>query len=65
MKSSELFSHPHLFSHPYEPEVVSNTDRDSEAVQLPIFSDPPKAIPPLLRRRREWLDRNAALDPCH
>jgi len=39
MKSSELFSHPHLFSYRYEPEVVSNTDRDSEAVQLPIFSD--------------------------
>jgi hypothetical protein len=43
MKSSELFSHPHLFSYPYEPEVVSNTDRDSEAVQLPIFSDRPQS----------------------
>jgi hypothetical protein len=43
MKSSELFSHPHLFSHPYEPEVVPNTDRDSEAVQLPIFSDHPQS----------------------
>ncbi len=43
MKSSELFSHPHLFSNTYEPEVVSNTDRDSEAVQLPTFSDAPKS----------------------
>jgi len=41
MKSSDMFSHPHLFSHPYEPEVASNTERDSEQVQLPIFSDAP------------------------
>jgi hypothetical protein len=33
MKSSDLFSHP------YEHEVVSRTDRDSEKVQLPTFSD--------------------------
>ena len=43
MKSSDMFSHPHLFSHPYEPEVASNTERDSEQVQLPIFSDAPQS----------------------
>jgi hypothetical protein len=43
MESSDLFSHPHLFSHPFEPEVVSKTDRDSEPVQLPTFSDAPKS----------------------
>lgn len=35
MKSSNLFSHR------YEPEVVSDTGRDSEPVQLPTFSDRP------------------------
>ncbi|WP_156772313.1 hypothetical protein [Mycobacterium sp. 1245805.9] len=30
-----------LFSHRYEPEVVSDTLRDSEPVQLPTFSDRP------------------------
>jgi hypothetical protein len=37
MKSSDLFSHP------YVPEFVSNTDRDSEAVQVPVFSDGPQS----------------------
>lgn len=37
MKSSDLFSHR------YEPEAVSDTPRDSEPVQLPIFSDRPKS----------------------
>jgi hypothetical protein len=37
MKSSDLFSHP------YEPEDVSSTDRDSEPVQSPAFSDGPKS----------------------
>lgn len=32
-----------LFSHRYEPEVVSDTGRDSELVQLPTFSDRPKS----------------------
>jgi hypothetical protein len=36
MESSELFSHR------YEPEVVSRDGRDSEPVQLPTFSDRPK-----------------------
>jgi hypothetical protein len=31
-----------LFSHPYEREVVSNTERDSEPVQFPAFSDSPQ-----------------------
>jgi hypothetical protein len=43
MESSDLFSHPHLFSHPYEPEVVSNSDRATEPVQLPTFSDAPES----------------------
>jgi hypothetical protein len=30
-----------LFSHRYEPEVVSDNGRDPEPVQLPIFSDRP------------------------
>jgi hypothetical protein len=37
MNSSELFSHR------YEPEVVSDATRDSEPVQLPTFSDRPKS----------------------
>jgi hypothetical protein len=37
MKSTDLFSHR------YEPEVVSHTDRDSEPVQLPTFSDRPNS----------------------
>jgi hypothetical protein len=36
MKPSDLFSHPH------EREVVSNTQRDSEPVELPTFSDSPQ-----------------------
>lgn len=28
-----------LFSHPNEPEVTPKTDRDSEPVRFPIFSD--------------------------
>ena len=32
-----------LFSHRYEPEVASDTPRDSEPVQLPTFSDRPKS----------------------
>jgi hypothetical protein len=39
MKSSDLFSHR------YEPEVVSDTHRDSEPVQLPTFSDRPNSDP--------------------
>jgi len=31
-----------FFSHPYEREVVSNTERDSEPVQFPAFSDSPQ-----------------------
>lgn len=31
-----------LFSHRYEPEVVTRTDRDAEKVQPPAFSDRPK-----------------------
>jgi hypothetical protein len=31
-----------LFSHPDEPEVAAKTDRDSEPVQAPTFSDRPK-----------------------
>jgi hypothetical protein len=43
MKSSDLFTHPYkLFSHPYEPEFVSNTERDSEPVTDPVFSDSPR-----------------------
>jgi hypothetical protein len=34
---------PDLFSHRYEPEAVSDTPRDSEPVQLPVFSDRPKS----------------------
>jgi hypothetical protein len=33
MKPSDLFSHLD------EPEIVSNTERDSEPVQAPAFSD--------------------------
>ena len=43
MESSDLFSHPHLFSHPYEREVVSNSDRATEPVHLPTFSDGPES----------------------
>jgi hypothetical protein len=32
-----------LFSHPYEHEVVSNTERDSEPVNVPVFSDSPQS----------------------
>lgn len=32
-----------LFSHRYEPEVVSPTARAGEPVQLPIFSDRPNS----------------------
>jgi hypothetical protein len=39
MKSSDLFSHPHLFSHPIEPEFVSAKDRDTGPVKAPEFSD--------------------------
>lgn len=35
-----------LFSHRYEPEVVSDTARDSEPVQLPTFSDRPNSDSP-------------------
>jgi len=35
MKSTDLFSHP------YEPEVTPKTERDSEPVQFPTFSDHP------------------------
>lgn len=31
-----------LFSHRYEPEVVSHAAGDAEPVQNPIFSDGPK-----------------------
>lgn len=41
MKSSDLFSHPYLFSHPIEPEFVSTKDRDTGPVKLPAFSDRP------------------------
>jgi hypothetical protein len=33
MKSSDLFSHPE------KPEFVSNTERSTEPVQAPTFSD--------------------------
>ena len=32
-----------LFSHPYEPEFVANSDRASEPVQPPAFSDRPQS----------------------
>jgi hypothetical protein len=32
-----------LFSHPYELEVVSNTERDSQPVNVPVFSDSPQS----------------------
>ncbi|WP_197515629.1 hypothetical protein [Mycobacterium sp. E1747] len=35
-----------LFSHRYEPEVVSQAAGDSEPVQYPIFSDGPKKDSP-------------------
>ena len=35
MKSSELFSHP------YQPETAYDSERDSEPVQAPVFSDMP------------------------
>jgi hypothetical protein len=31
-----------LFSHPYEPELASNTARNSEPVKVPVFSDRPQ-----------------------
>ncbi|WP_197509181.1 MULTISPECIES: hypothetical protein [unclassified Mycobacterium] len=34
-----------LFSHRYEPEVVSRPARDGEPVQLPAFSDRPNSDP--------------------
>jgi hypothetical protein len=42
MKSTELFSHPALFSHPYEPDVAAKAEHDSEPVESPVFSDRPK-----------------------
>ena len=36
MESSDLFSHP------YEPEVVPNTERSTDPVQPPAFSDRPR-----------------------
>lgn len=35
MKSTDLFSHR------YQPEVISHAGRDPEPIQLPIFSDQP------------------------
>jgi hypothetical protein len=43
MKSSDLFSHPYLFSHPIEPEVISAKDRDTGPVKVPEFSDRPQS----------------------
>ena len=43
MKSSDLFSHPYLFSHPTEPEFVSAKDRDTGPVKAPEFSDRPES----------------------
>jgi len=39
MKSTELFSHPALFSHPYEPDTASKAEHDSEPAKYPVFSD--------------------------
>jgi hypothetical protein len=36
MESSDLFSHP------YEPEAVSNREAFAEPVQAPVFSDSPR-----------------------
>jgi hypothetical protein len=35
-----------LFSHPYEPEAVPNTEASSEEVQVPTFSDGPQSDSP-------------------
>lgn len=43
MESSDLSAPPGLFSHPYEREVVSDSDRATEPVQLPVFSDGPES----------------------
>lgn len=42
MKSTDLFSHPYLFSHPIEPEFISTKDRDTGPVKVPEFSDLPE-----------------------
>jgi hypothetical protein len=34
-----------LFSHPYEPEIVSSGDASTGAVEHPTFSDRPEANP--------------------
>jgi hypothetical protein len=36
MESSDLFSHPD------RPEVVANSERSTEPVQAPVFSDRPR-----------------------
>lgn len=41
-----------LFSHCYQPEVVSPLAGDSEPVQLPAFSDRPKSDPATRGHRR-------------
>ncbi len=35
-----------LFSHPYQPEAGAHTERDSEPVQNPAFSDSPQRNTP-------------------
>lgn len=39
-----------LFSHRYEPEVVPDSGRDPEPVQLPTFSDRPESGTPATPR---------------
>jgi hypothetical protein len=36
-----------LFSHPYEPEIVSSGDASTGAVEHPTFSDRPEANAPV------------------
>jgi hypothetical protein len=46
MESSDLFSHPYLFSHPNKPAVVPITEPSSEEAQIPAFSDRPQRDSP-------------------
>jgi len=57
MESSDLFSHP------YKPEAVPNTEASPEEVQVPAFSDSPHAI--RLRHPNETRGRRRARDRDH
>jgi hypothetical protein len=41
-----------LFSHPYEPEAVPNSEPASEQVQAPAFSDLPQSDSPAAKPPR-------------